>query len=574
VTSPETRKAHRHPKTEMWASEPLSPVPHAIPELAARRDPNAAHVLHYDFETRSARDLETAGAWRYAADSTTEIRCCAYAADAEPVQLWTPGDPNPTEFIEAEANPNWLIASHNNQFELPIETCVLRPCFGWPLIPLERRRCTMAAALASALPGSLDGAIAALGLPYRKDAEGYRLMLQMAKPRKDGGWLDGPELRERLYRYCIVDVEVERALFHALPPLPPDEQLLWRLDAQINARGFHVDIELARAAQAIAGQTKTAINAEIALLTNGAITSAGQVTRIATFVRERGHQLKGLTKRSVAAVLAREPEDDVRRLLELRRDGGLASAHKIGALFAGVDADGRMRGTLRFHAAATGRFGGVRYQPQNLRRPVTEHLDAAVDAVLSGNIERVRDLGAPLSIIGDISRSMICAAPRHVLIVGDFSTIEARVLAWFAGEGWKLDAFRRFDVSGDPALDPYLVAATRILKRPVAPDDEAGRHFGKTNELAFGFGGALGAWRRFDPDGYTPMPRSSGTKMSGATRIRRRRGSGVGSKMRPSVRYAPENAALSTASDSNLRTRRCASYCRAVAPSPIPKHDW
>jgi DNA polymerase bacteriophage-type len=231
------------------------------------------------------------------------------------------------------------------------------------------------------------------------------------------------------------------------------------------------------------------------------ITTADQVKRIGAFVRERGHQLKGLTKRSVAAVFAREPEDDVRRLLELRRDGGLASALKMRALLAGVDADGRMRDTLRFHAAAPGRWSGVRFQPQNLKRPETDHLDAAVDAVLAGDIERVRELGAPLSIIGDLSRAMICAPPGRVLIAGDFSSIEPRVLAWLAGETWKLDAFRRFDATNEPALDPYLVAAARILRRPVPPEDEEGRQFGKTNELAFGFGGGLGAWRRFDPDG-------------------------------------------------------------------------
>jgi hypothetical protein len=98
------------PKTEVWASEPLSPVPHAITELTARRDPNATHVLHYDFETRSACDLQTAGAWRYAADGSTEVTVCAYAIDDEAMQIWTPGDPVPKEFIEAAVNPNWLIA--------------------------------------------------------------------------------------------------------------------------------------------------------------------------------------------------------------------------------------------------------------------------------------------------------------------------------------------------------------------------------------------------------------------------------------------------------------------------------
>jgi DNA polymerase len=455
-------------------------------------------ILFRDIETRSAVDLTRVGAWRYAADPTTEVICVAYAINAEPVQLWRPGQPIPSVFFTAARDSRWLVIAHNDMFESALEQRVLGPRYGWPLVPTERHRCTMAMALASALPGSLEGATAALKLSYRKDADGRRLMLQMSKPRKDGGWFDDADRRERLYRYCIADVEAERALFHALRPLSPKEQALWARDAEINARGFRVDVELARAAQDIVHHEQAAIDAEIATLTDGAIATAGQVARISAFVRERGHQLKGLTKRSVSAVLARNPEDDVRRLLELRRDGGLASARKIGALLAGVDDDGRMRGTLRFHAASTGRWSGARFQPQNLKRPETENLDAAVDATLTGDLDRVCALGAPLSIIGDISRSMICAPPGRLLIAGDFSSIEARVLTWFADETWKLDVFHRFDATGDPALDPYLAAAGRILKRPVAADDEAGRQLGKICELAFGFGGGLGAWRRFD----------------------------------------------------------------------------
>jgi 5-hmdU DNA kinase, helical domain len=335
----EARKARpvSRSKTEIPVEPALPVVPHAIPELAARRDPNAAHVLHYDFETRSACDLLTAGAWRYAADPSTEVLCCAFAVDDEPVQLWTPGDPIPPEFIEAEASSNWLIASHNNQFELAIETHVLQPRFSWPLVPLERRRCSMAAALASALPGSLEGAAAAFALPHRKDADGHRIMMQMAKPHKGGGWIDDPGRRERLHRYCIRDVEAERGLFHALPPLSIDEQMLWMLDAEINARGFYVDVELTKNARELVRREQTAI--------------------------------------------------------------------------------------------------------------------------------------------------------------------KSRVLAWFAGEAWKLNGYREFDRTADPTLEPYCVTASRILRRAVTPDDEAGRAIGKTADLALGFGGALGAWRRFDPDG-------------------------------------------------------------------------
>jgi hypothetical protein len=133
-----------------------------------------------------------------------------------------------------------------------------------------------------------------------------------------------------------------------------------------------------------------------------------------------------------------------------------------------------------------------------LKRPETKDIDAAVDAVLSGDIARVRELGAPLTIAGDIQRSVICAAPGHKLITGDFSAIESRVLAWLANEKWKLETYRRYDETGDSKFEPYCVMASQALKRIVTPEDEAGRQFGKTYDLAFGFGGGRGAWRKFD----------------------------------------------------------------------------
>jgi hypothetical protein len=169
-----------------------------------------------------------------------------------------------------------------------------------------------------------------------------------------------------------------------------------------------------------------------------------------------------------------------------------------------VDADNRVRGSLRYHAAATGRWSGRGYQPQNLKRAEIKDTDAAVDAVLSGDVNRVRELGAPLTIAGDVQRSIICAAPGHKLIAGDFSAIESRVLAWLANEKWKLEIYRKYDETGDPKLEPYCVLASQALRRPVTPDQEDDRQIGKTYDLAFGFGGGRGAWRKFDnSDTYT-----------------------------------------------------------------------
>src|SRR5262249_39797726 len=148
-------------------------------------------------------------------------------------------------FKIAATNSNWLVVAHNDQFESAIEQRILHTRYGWPLVPLERHRCTMAMALAAALPSSLEGAAAALGLQVQKDREGQRLMRRLSRRTEQD---PTPDELERLYRYCAQDIEVEHALLHRLPPLSEDEQRLWVLDVIINERGFYVDRALAEAA--------------------------------------------------------------------------------------------------------------------------------------------------------------------------------------------------------------------------------------------------------------------------------------------------------------------------------------
>jgi DNA polymerase bacteriophage-type len=278
------------------------------------------------------------------------------------------------------------------------------------------------------------------------------------------------------------------------------EQQLWELDQKINDRGFHVDRELAIAARKIVEQERAAIDARLTQLTEGVITTAHQRDRILNFVNERGHRMKSLNKRSVSAVLAREPDEATRQVLELRRAGARASAGKLDTLLAGLSDDDRFRGGFRYHGAATGRWSGSRFQPQNLKKKVeTPSLDAAIEVVRAGDIERVRQFGPPLTVVGDMSRALITAAPGHVLIGADSSAIESRVLAWLAGETWKLKTYREYDRTGDPAFEPYCVTASKILRRRVTFADEAGREQGKTCELAFQYGSAVNGYRNFDP---------------------------------------------------------------------------
>jgi CHC2-type zinc finger protein/Toprim domain-containing protein len=455
----------------------------------------------WDIESRSIVALEVAGAWRYAGDPSTEILCVAYAIDDAAPKIWRRGDPPPQDLLACDE-----IYAHNWGFERPMAARILTPRDGWPEIPLAKQRCTMAMASANALPPALEKTAKALGLPFEKDKEGYRLMRRMSRPRRPRKgedpngiyWVDGPELRERLERYSMRDVELEREISRRLPPLSPEELELWQLDAIINARGFYIDVALTQAARTIARAEQAAVNAELAALTNGEVVSIGQVEKIKNFVRRHGHTLESVTRRSVSQVLRHNPSDAVRQILELRRAGARASTKKFEALSSSIDTDCRLRGTLRFHGSSTGRWSGSRFQPQNLKKPETQDLDGAISAVLAGDMVKVRELGAPLTIAGDISRAVICAAPKHNLMGGDFSAIESRDLAWLANETWKLEAYRKYDETGDPKFEPYCMMASKALRREVTPEDEAGRAFGKVFDLAFGFGGGLGAWRRFD----------------------------------------------------------------------------
>ena len=451
-------------------------------------------------------DLKKVGAYRYAGDPTTEVLCAAFAVDDGPIDLWMRDQPVPDIIVRAVAE-GWTFRAYNAAFERAIWNRVLAPRHGWPEPKLEHWRCSMAASAASALPGSLDHVADALALPVRKDEDGQQIMLEMCRPRQRlpgedpniPHWHEDPARLVRLGEYCKRDVEVERLIAQRVPPLSDNEQALWILDQQINRRGFAVDIPLATAARELSRATLIEINHELDTLTGGRVTSVSQVARIIALVQERGHKIENLGKRNVSAVLAAGPSEKIARLLTLRQEGSRASANKLETLLASAN-DGRLHGALRFHGAATGRWSGHGFQPHNLSREQPDDPNAAIAAVLSGDIERVRTIGSPLDVIGSLSRALICAAPGHTLIGADYSGIEARVTAWFAGEQWKLDTFRRFDATGDPTIEPYCVAASRIFGHPITPEDEEARHIGKMCELAFGFGGGLGAFRRIAPD--------------------------------------------------------------------------
>lgn len=458
-------------------------------------------TLHVDFETRSAADLKKTGAYAYAADPTTDIWCMAYAFGEQSVQIWTPGQPVPGE-IEEHVLFGGAMVAHNAAFERVIWRYILGPRYGFPEPAVEQWSCTMAMSYALALPGALDGAAAAVGLDIGKDMIGRRLMLQMARPRKvntDGSlvWWDEPEKVARLIAYCKTDVEVERALEKRLRPLSPSEQVLWHLDQRVNDRGVLVDEALCRAATKIVGQAQADLDRQMRKLTGSAVSKCSNRNELVKWVREQGVECESVNKAALEALLEEDSPlpPHVRDVLLVRQEAAKASVAKIDTLLRGKSPeDNRAKGLLQFHAASTGRWGGRRFQPQNLKRPDESDIDTLIDVVAAGDFDFVAmNYRKPLSAVADTLRGMLVAAPGHRIVAADYSNIEGRVLAWLAGEQWKLDAFRRFDAG--TGHDLYKITAGAILnKKPEDVSKSERQAYGKVPELALGYQGGVGAF--------------------------------------------------------------------------------
>jgi DNA polymerase len=272
-------------------------------------------------------------------------------------------------------------------------------------------------------------------------------------------------------------------------------------DATINARGMRLDRVFAVAGRDLAIRERTAINLKLQELTHGAITSVDQPKRFLEAINARGHNATTLNKRAVAQILATKPDDYVRQLLELRRTGARAAVNKFKRMLVYASpADDRMRGTLRMYGAGPGRWSGLGPQLQNLKKNESGLPLSVVDSIRAGDRAGIAQYGNPLALLGDVSRAALCAAPGMELKSGDFSAVESVVLAWLANEHWKLAAYQTFQKTGDKRLEPYRVIARRMLHKPEdAEISSAERQLGKGGELAFGFGGTVGAWRKIVP---------------------------------------------------------------------------
>jgi hypothetical protein len=481
--------------TERWVADHLRPQKH-----------------ERELVTLEILDLRQFGAHNYARDPSTDLWfvsfCIVTNGIPGPILTWQPGELPPAEIIDLHADPEGLIAAFPDAFERQIEQNILEPRYGWPTI--ERRRCLQASALSFALPASLDGVAEALKLSTRKTKQGKAAMKKLARPRKPRPgedptkiyWHDDPELIATLKSYNQDDVAITVKIAEILGFIPPHEQDIWTFDAGVNGRGLGLDSSLIDAAINIIQEASIELNEKLATPTNGDISSAAQTERILKWCKAHGCAIPNTQKKTVEETLARSDlAPEVRQLLTLRQEGAQAAANKFITMRRWLNGGTRIYQCFRYHGAMPGRFTSIGVQVQNLKKPEVDNVTAAIDAVSIGSLKHMQACryARPLEIICDVSRATVIAASGNRLFDVDLSGIESRGLAWIANEFTKLDQWRKFDQTGQAEDEPYYVFGTASLNL----DEGVARKYGKTGDLAFGFGGGVGAWRKMAPPGDT-----------------------------------------------------------------------
>ena len=444
-------------------------------------------TVSIDFETRSAVDLRKTGVYKYAADPSTDIWCMAYKAPwSDDVLVWQPGDERDT-YLEDWIMAGGLLSAWNSQFERTIWNNIMVGRYQWPETRIKQWRCTMAQASAMGLPRSLGQAAAVLGVEEQKDKTGAALMLRMARPRKvnaDGSytWWNTKDKVETLVAYCRQDVRTELSVAEVLNEMPDSERRLYQLDQRINDRGVALDVDLVHRVKALAGNASIEIDAEIQRLTKGQVKAATNGMDLVAWLNSHGIATKSVDKQTVARLLTSDKLHPViREVLTLRQNGAKSSTAKYDAMLHAVNGDGRMRGLLVYHGAATGRWSGKLVQPQNFPRPQKkqDELDEIIAKLKAG--EDVSEHGAGTVLASDLLRSMLVAEDGHRLMFADYSAIEARVLAWVAGQNDLVETFRK-------GGDVYKEMASAIYNVDVENVTDGQRQVGKMAILGCGYG--------------------------------------------------------------------------------------
>ena len=451
--------------------------------------------LSIDLETFSDVDLIKCGVYAYADSPAFEVLLFAYSFDGGETRVidLAQGEELPEEVAEAVFDGSVVKTAFNANFE---RTCLSKH-FG-RYLPPDSWHCSAVQAAVLALPRSLEDVGAVLGLDEQKMKEGKELIRYFCvpcKPTKANGGrrrnlpCHAPEKWELFKTYCMRDVDVEKAIRGKLCkfPIPEGEMELYRLDQRINDRGVPVDMGLVRQAVKCERLHKEVVTKRAYELTG--LENPNSVAQLKGWLGENGVEAESLSKKAVAEMIE-ESDGEVEELLRLRLLMAKTSVKKYEAMERSVCSDGRVHGLLQFYGAnRTGRWAGRLVQVQNLPQNHIEDLELARRLVREGRFEDVEMLyDSTPKVLSELIRTAFVPEPGCRFVVADFSAIEARVLAWLAGERWRLEVF-----SSHGKI--YEASASAMFHVPIEEVTKGSplRQKGKIAELGLGYGGAAGA---------------------------------------------------------------------------------
>ena len=469
-------------------------------------------TLAIDVETYCELDIKNVGAYRYCEHPSFEIMLFAYAFDDEPVQIvdFMNNETLPFEIEEALDDPMILKTAFNANFERnAISSDMYFPNGMQP----EQWECTMIKALTMGLPSSLDMVGKAMHFEEDKQKmkEGKSLIQYFCKPCKPTK-TNGKRTRnlpehafekwELFKEYCKQDVEVERAIRNKLRKFETTdkEKRLWQLDQVINDRGVGTDLVLINKAIECDLEFKQQLENEARELTG--LDNPNSPTQLKKWLGDRvGYEVTSLTKDSIPGLLESTQDDNVKRVLELRQLMAKTSIKKYEAMEKSRCEDGRIRGLLQFYGAnRTGRWAGRLVQVQNLPQNHLPDLDDARTFIRNGQFDDVEFLYDSIpDTLSQLIRTAFIPRDRNRFMVADFSAIEARVIAWYAGEQWRLDVFKTHGKI-------YEASASQMFHVPIESIKKGSdlRQKGKIAELALGYGGSVGAITSMDKSKSIP----------------------------------------------------------------------
>lgn len=461
-------------------------------------------LLHIDLETYSSVDIKTAGLHAYVDSDDFDILLLAYAWGDDPVRVLDLTGPEPDELSDIIAgllDPGTVKSAHNAAFE---RACLAK--YTGHYMPPEEWEDSMILAAQNGLPMSLDDCGDALMLERQKIKDGTALINYFCKPCRptiaNGGRTrnlpeHAPDKWERFKHYCGRDVEVEREIMRRLSgyQVTPFERRLQALDARINERGVLVDRELVEAAVAVDSAFTAEHTAELRWMTG--LDNPNSVAQLKEWLAAVGLPCDSLSKQAVSDMLKAATDPTTRRVLELRQMLGKTSTTKYQAMLRAMCRDDRVRGIMQFYGAGrTGRWAGRIVQPQNLPQNHLDQIETARELVRSKDLDLLEMIYDSVpDVLSQLIRTALIAPPGHTFLVADYSAIEARVIAYLAGEQWMMDAF-------SAGKDLYCETASQMFGVPVVKHGVNGdlRAKGKIATLACGYGGGINALRAFGAD--------------------------------------------------------------------------